>query len=60
MPNVTITFDDADQIQLEELIIDHDEKGALEFLKRVVKSRIELRLKSSCRPEFEGPSMGVR
>jgi hypothetical protein len=59
MPNVTVTLDDAEQIRLEEILIDHDEKGALEFLKLAVKAKIDLRLKSSCRPEFEGPSMGM-
>jgi hypothetical protein len=59
MPNVTVTLDEAEQMQLEEIIVDHDERAALEFLKRAVKSKIERRLKSSCRPEFEGPSMGM-
>ena len=36
--------------------MDHDEKAAFAFLKRVVKHKIELRLKSGCKPEFEGPS----
>jgi inhibitor of KinA sporulation pathway (predicted exonuclease) len=59
MPNVTVTLNEAEQIQLEEILIDHDEKAALEFLKRAVKPKVELRLKSHCRPEFEGPSMGM-
>ena len=58
MPNVTVTLDDAEQVQLEEILIDRDEGSAFEFLKRVVKHKIELRLKSSCRPAFEGPSLG--
>jgi hypothetical protein len=58
MPNVTVTLDDAEQVQLEEILIDRDERAAFEFLKRVVKHKIELHLKSSCRPAFEGPSLG--
>ena len=56
MPNVTLTLDEAEQMQLEEVLMDHDEQGAFEFLKRVVKHKIELHRKSSCKPAFEGPS----
>lgn len=56
MPNVTITLDDAAQMQLEELLMDRDEKGALEFLKRVVRPKVDLHIKGHCRPVFEGPS----
>lgn len=55
MPNVAITFDDAEQMQLEEILMDSDEKGALNFLQRVVKRKLDLHLKSGCKPEFEGP-----
>jgi hypothetical protein len=58
MPNVTVTLDEAEQVALEEVLIDRDEKAALEFLKHVVKRKIDLHLKSHCRPEFEGPAMG--
>jgi len=60
MPSVTVTLDDQEQMQLEEVLMDRDEKGAFEFLKRVVKHKIELHLKSACKPEFEGPSTGLR
>ena len=56
MPNVTVTLDDQEQMQLEEVLMDHDEQGAFEFLKRVVEHKIELHRKSSCKPAFEGPS----
>ena len=56
MPNVTLTLDEAEQMQLEEILMDRDEKGALEFLKRVIKPKIELQVKGHCRPVFEGPS----
>jgi hypothetical protein len=59
MPNVTLTLDEAEQMQLEEVLMDRDEKGAFEFLKRVIKHKLDLHLKSHCRPEFEGPSMGM-
>jgi hypothetical protein len=58
MPNVTLTLDDAEQMQLEEVLMDRDEKGAFEFLKRVVKHKIDLNLKSGCKPVFEGPLSG--
>jgi hypothetical protein len=58
--NVTVTLGDAEQIQLEEILMDRDEKGAFEFLKRVIRPKIDLHLKAHCRPEFEGPSSGLR
>jgi len=58
MPNVTVTLDDQEQMQLEEVLMDRDEQGAFEFLKRVVKHKIDLHLKSGCKPVFEGPFSG--
>ena len=58
MPNVTVTLDDAEQMQLGEILMDGDEKGALEFLRRVIQERIDLHRKSGCRPVFEGPISG--
>lgn len=60
MPNVTVTLDEAEQVRLEEVLMHHDEKAAFEFLKRVVKRKIDLHLKSGCKPEFEGPSTRMR
>ena len=60
MPNVTITLDDAEQLELEEILVDHDEPAAYQFLKRAIKTKIELHLKRGCKPEFEGPSMAPR
>ncbi len=59
MPNVTLTLSEAEQVELEEILVDRDETAALEFLKHVVKHKIDLHLKSSCRPAFEGPSSGA-
>jgi len=56
MPSVTVTLDDQEQMQLEEVLMHRDEKGAFEFLKRAVKHKIELHRKSGRKPEFEGPS----
>ena len=56
MSNVTVTLDEAEQMRLEEVLMDRDEKAAFEFLKRVVKHKIDLHLKSGCKPEFEGPT----
>ena len=58
MPNVTVTLDEAEQIQLEEILVDRDEAGAFEFLNHGVRPKIALRLKSSCKPALEGPSAG--
>ncbi|MFB3880694.1 MAG: hypothetical protein ACE149_05495 [Armatimonadota bacterium] len=58
MPNVTVTLDEAEQVELEEILMDRDERAALDFLKRVVKRKLELHLKSGCKPAFEGPSLG--
>jgi len=58
MPNVTVTLTEAEQVRLEEIVVDRDEKDALEFLKRIIKARIDHRLTSGCRPVFEGPSPG--
>ena len=45
---------------IEEVLMDHDEKGALEFLKRVIKAKTDRHTKSSRGPEFERPSTGLR
>lgn len=50
MPNVTITFSEEEQMQIEEIVIDRDEKGALEFIKQVIKARIDKQRQAHCRP----------
>jgi len=58
MPNIAITLREDDQIRIEQILVDRDGKAALEFLRRVLKPKVERRLKSGCRPVFEGPSLG--
>jgi len=56
MPNVAITFDDAEQMQLEEILMDREADAAFEFLERIVKRKLDQHLRSGCKPEFEGPA----
>lgn len=50
MPNVTVTLTEEEQIQLEEIIMDRDEKAALDFLRRCLKAKIERQIKGHCKP----------
>ena len=50
MPNVAITITEEEQIRLEEIFLDRDEKAALQFLKQAVKAKIERHLKARCKP----------
>jgi hypothetical protein len=52
MPNVTLTLSEEEQLRIEEILLDKDDKAALEFLKRIVKPRIDQRFKRSCKPAF--------
>jgi len=59
MPNVTVTLDEAEQVRLEEILVDGDREGALDFLQRVIKRKLNQRLLQTCRPVFEGPTGGA-
>jgi len=50
MPSVTVTVSEEEQMRLEEILIDRDEKAALEFLKQVIRAKIERYLKEHCKP----------
>lgn len=47
---VTVTLGEAEQIELEEIVIDGDEKAALEFLKRVIYARVKRATEAHCKP----------
>ncbi len=50
MPDVAITITEQEQIELEEVLLDRDQKAALDFLKRVVKAKVEHHIKAHCKP----------
>lgn len=50
MPNVAITLTEAEQIELQQILLDRDEKAAYEFLRRVIKAKIERHIESHCKP----------
>jgi len=49
MASVTITLEEEQLIRLEEILLDGDEKAALEFLRRI-KAEVEKRQKAHCKP----------
>lgn len=50
MPDVAITVTEREQIDLEQILLDRDHLAAFDFLKRVIKARIERHLKAHCKP----------
>lgn len=50
---VVISLNQKEQIELERITTDGDEKRALEFLKEVVKKKIDKAAVSGCKPVFE-------
>ena len=50
MPDVAITVTEEEQIELEEILVDRDEKAALDFLKRAIRAKVERHLKAHCKP----------
>jgi hypothetical protein len=52
MPNAAITLTEEEQLKLEEILMDQDEKAALEFLRLIVKAKIEQQKKGHCQPPF--------
>ncbi len=49
-----ITLGEADLLRLQELLIDEDEKGALDFLQDVIGEKVRCAQAETHRPEFEG------
>lgn len=49
---VTITLSEAEQLELEEIVIDRDEKAALEFVKRVIYAAVKKAKEAHCKPPF--------
>jgi len=50
---VVINLNQKEQIELEQIVTDEDEKQALEFLKGVVKKKVDKANASGCKPVFE-------
>jgi len=50
---VVISLNQKEQIELERITTDGDEKRALEFLKEVVKKKINKAAAPGCKPVFE-------
>ncbi|MCX5657978.1 MAG: hypothetical protein NTZ48_07180 [Candidatus Omnitrophica bacterium] len=41
MTKKTISLTDNDLLKVEQIVIDHDEEGALDFVKKVIKKQID-------------------
>ena len=50
---IIIGLDQKEQIELERITTDSDEKQALEFLKQVVKKKVNKANAPGCKPVFE-------
>lgn len=50
---IVIGLDQKEQIELEQIITDGDEKQALEFLKEVIKKKADKANAPGCKPVFE-------
>ncbi len=50
MPNVAITLTEAEQIELQQILIDRDEHAAYDFLRRIIRAKVERHIESHCKP----------
>jgi hypothetical protein len=50
---VVINLNQKEQIELERIVIDGDQKQALEFLKEVIKKKVNKANAPGCKPVFE-------
>lgn len=50
---VVISLNQKEQIELEQIITDEDDKQASEFLKIVIKKKVDKANAPGCRPVFE-------
>ena len=50
---IIISLDQKEQIELEQIITDEDDKQALEFLKTVIKKKVDKANAPGCKPAFE-------
>jgi len=50
---IVISLNQKEQIELEQIVTDEDEKQALEFLKGVVKKKVDKANAPGCKPVFE-------
>ncbi len=50
---IFINLNQKEQIELEQIIMDEDKKQALEFLKEVIKKKVDKANAPKCKPVFE-------
>ena len=50
---VVISLNQKEQLKLEQIIIDNDEKEALEFLRKIIKEKVDKANQEGCIPIFE-------
>jgi hypothetical protein len=50
---IIISLDQKEQIELEQIITDEDDKQALEFLNTVIKKKMDKANAPGCKPAFE-------
>lgn len=50
---IVISLNQKEQIEVERVITDEDEKQALEFLKGVIKKKVDKANAPGCKPVFE-------
>jgi len=50
---IIISLDQNEQIELEQIVTDEDLRQALEFLKQVIKKKVDKANAPGCKPVFE-------
>jgi len=50
---IVISLNQKEQLKLEQILTDDDEKEALEFLRKVIKEKIDKANQEGCKPIFE-------
>lgn len=55
MPNLAITLSDAELMELQGVLMDEDEKGALEFLKKRIAPKLPVPGKAACDSRRQNP-----
>lgn len=50
---IVISLSQKEQIELEQIVTDEDEKQALEFLTEVIKKKVDKANAPGCKPVFE-------
>jgi len=52
MGSVSLTLNDKQKMQLEQIILDKDKEEAFKFLKEYIYDKIKAQEQSHCRPPF--------